>query len=91
MGTQEVRIFPNKSYISFDRGDYGTEFINFDIGVHEPQLFFDIADFYGGGSMYKYNSPEEVVSVTNKALDEIEIILPYFLGGIQRAVEKSSK
>ena len=68
----------NKIYLVVDKGTK-RQFLSFSVGLENPKVYFDIANFFGDvQSKYKYQSLEDLKLEINKALDLLGAFLPHF-------------
>ena len=79
--------FKNKVYIVVDTGSWRTT-LSFMLGFDYPKFCMDVAEFfadhqshYGDG----YQSIDQVETATNKALDLVDELMPYYLEAIEGA------
>lgn len=82
----KVFLSNNKIFIIADIGTK-RQFVDFMIGLDSPRLFIDIANFFGKAqSVYEYSSEQEATIAVNKALDMIEVLLPYFAEKVEKTL-----
>jgi hypothetical protein len=79
--------FNNKQYILVDTGSWRTT-LNFEVGIGYPQFCMDVSCFFAENQSHYsdgYLSIEQVHESTNKALDLVDALMPFFLSSIENA------